>query len=307
MSLIESNDTVDNQNSQIKSHLKETCCLITVSFLLAILPTGVSLLLAQLVPKNPATIALFNTLHFLSPGFNSAGWLPFIVSLVPLGMSYNHSKSPIPNPNALYIQILTQNSQLDTYRQMQQKLLAIKGYVMLKIYLALPADLYEACMGKTYRQLILETNYLTGKFLNADVRCNELDVDREIALLVGCGSAKEFSRECETFQNKFTFTYKKNMNLIIPIVKWLLVVIWITSVTDLSDALATDIPLDRILSLWLAIFFFYVGRSFADIYGQEEYLFEIIEKNVSVKEFYKMKDEELDLTLANLANRLVFY
>jgi hypothetical protein len=97
------------------------------------------------------------------------------------------------------------------------------------------------------------------------------------------------------------------MNLIIPIVKWLLVVIWITSVTDLSDALATDIPLDRILSLWLAIFFFYVGRSFADIYGQEEYYFEIIEKNVSVKEFYKMKDEELDLTLANLANRLVFY
>lgn len=311
MSKSELNDRAvdNNQYSKIRSHLRGICAHITVCFLLAILPTGCSILLALLLPNSPATMTVFNTLNCLSQAFNPVGGITFILSLVPLGISHTQAKIPFPDPLKLYIQVYTQSSQTDSLQDMQKKLRSIKDYVTLKIYFAFPADLYEAFFGKTYQQLLSEMNPLAGTLSIADVGCHELMIDLGIARLAGWGSQKDLAHECETFSLRITFIYETMMKFVIPLAKWLLVVSLITSVTDFSnvDNLVTSIPLHRIFSLWLTIVFFYVGRSLTDIYGKEKYFFNITEKKVSVKEFYEVKNRQMDLHLANLVNYLVFY
>jgi hypothetical protein len=310
MSPSESNDAaVDNQNSQIRSHLRGIHSLMIVCFLLSILPTAFSILLALLVPKSPATIPVFHTLNWLSQGFNPVGGFTFIVSLVTLGISHNYSKTPIPDPYQLYNIVFTQSSQTDSFQQMQIKLHAIKGYVTLKIYFMFPPDLYQAFFGKTYQQLLSEMNSLAATLSVADVGSHELTIDLGTSRLAGWGPQKEFAHQCEAFGIKITFLYEIVMQLAIPIAKWFLVASLITSVTDFSEAenLLTAIPLYRILSLWLTMVFFYVGRSLTDIYGQEKYFFKITGKKVSIKEFYEKKNIQMDLHLANLANCLIFY
>jgi len=136
-------------------------------------------------------------------------------------------------------------------------------------------------------------------------------IDLMIARLAGEGPARDFAHECETFRLKMT--YYKMMQFIIPIAKWFLVAIWITSfvtVTDFSEVenVITAIRLNRILSLWFAIIFFYVGRSLMDIYGKEKYFFTGIcaPEYGSVKEFYEKKNKEMHLNYL-VVNYFVYY
>ncbi len=299
MSLRESNDPVDNQNSKKRTHLRGICSLMIVSFLLAILPTGFSILLSQLVlPTSPAAIAVFNALHCLNLGFSPVGTITFIYTLVHFG--FQRSKIAIPDPIKPYLQVFEQSTQTDSFQDMAKKMRQIKDFVTLKTFFAFPAGLYETIFKKTYIQLLNEMNSLAGTLSDPEVRCHEPIIDREIKRLAGEGLARNFAHECETFKGEMEFLYGERMKIKFFIAKGILVANWITSVTDFSevDNVITAIPLDGILALWFAIVLFYVGRLFMDIYGKEKYFFKILEKNESVKKFYEMKNEEMDSHLA---------
>jgi hypothetical protein len=218
------------------------------------------------------------------------------------------SEIAFPDPFQLCIQVI-KRSQLDSLQEIEKKLRAIKGYVTLKIFFTLSPDLNHTLLGKTYQQLLSETNSLTETLSNVDV--DEQMIDLMIARLAGEGPARDFAHECETFRLKMT--YYKMMQFIIPIAKWFLVAIWITSfvtVTDFSEVenVITAIRFNRILFLWSAIIFFYVGRSLMDIYGKEKYFFTGIcaPGLMSVKEFYEKKNKEMHLNYL-VVNYFVYY